>query len=323
MTSLQSPHNLEYSVSESAHVSEHAATFRGWADNKMHQLAKYSPFKGVMRDHQATSNVRFSSERVETPALEQIGQIPLDKVVFAQGVSQEEVLVNGRFVGPDTIYVASGKSLHAVTKSAVLTNWLMVDKDFFFETLTPERSVFSEELPFEFFIRAGESQCFALESAFEEHFESLNSTTSPSTNTQLSGTRILGCANAILMFALESERLRLGSSTRTYIVERSCQLFLENVQNEDFGVLDLCNHLRVSRRTLQYSFETILGLSPIAYMRSVRLNIARRSLLDVSLGKIQEAALDAGFNHLGRFSKYYSDFYGELPSETVNRALNA
>ncbi|MNE60088.1 transcriptional regulator EutR [compost metagenome] len=65
-----------------------------------------------------------------------------------------------------------------------------------------------------------------------------------------------------------------------------------------------------------------MGMSPSNYIRIVRLNVARKLLLLSPSERIQGAAMDAGFNHLGRFSKYYHEFYGELPSETLSRCLN-
>jgi len=55
------------------------------------------------------------------------------------------------------------------------------------------------------------------------------------------------------------------------------------------------------------------------HMRSVRLDMARQAMIRKPGGKIQGAALDAGFGHVARFSKYYFDFYGELPSATAAR----
>lgn len=63
-------------------------------------------------------------------------------------------------------------------------------------------------------------------------------------------------------------------------------------------------------------------MSPSNYVRTVRLNVARKFMLLSPHDNIQGAALDAGFSHLGRFSKYYQDFFGKLPSQALGRVAN-
>jgi len=80
----------------------------------------------------------------------------------------------------------------------------------------------------------------------------------------------------------------------------------------------LCEKLFVSRRTLQYCFEGVLGISPIAYLRTVRLNGARRHLRegmsDKSVGEIAGAW---GFGNFSQFSCDYKKLFGETPSASM------
>lgn len=86
-------------------------------------------------------------------------------------------------------------------------------------------------------------------------------------------------------------------------------------------VPDLCEHLHVSRRTLQYCFEDVLGISPIQYLRIVRLNGARRALREhhAPSRKVSEIAADWGFWHLGQFSSDYRKLFGKSPSESLRQ----
>ncbi len=45
------------------------------------------------------------------------------------------------------------------------------------------------------------------------------------------------------------------------------------------NVLDLCQQLYVSRRTLQNAFHAILGIGPNAWLKRIRLNAVRRELI--------------------------------------------
>lgn len=85
---------------------------------------------------------------------------------------------------------------------------------------------------------------------------------------------------------------------------------------------DLCELTHVSRRTLQYCFEQVLGLSPLQYLRLMRLNAVRRLLL-AGLEEGDTIALLAaryGFWHAGQFSADYKGLFGEPPSATLARA---
>lgn len=106
------------------------------------------------------------------------------------------------------------------------------------------------------------------------------------------------------------------AGTRRYIVERCHQWLLEQYQ-EPPSVLELCKRLKVSRRTLQYSFQSVAAVSPVQYLRSVRLNGARRSMRQYPQLGIADIAARWGFEHPSYFSLEYQKLFGELPS--VNR----
>lgn len=81
---------------------------------------------------------------------------------------------------------------------------------------------------------------------------------------------------------------------------------------------------RVGVRSLREGFRTHMGTTPLAYLRSVRLDLARRDLLAVAEGHVSQTVTDValrwGFMHLGRFTGHYRKAYGETPSQTVRSA---
>jgi len=87
-------------------------------------------------------------------------------------------------------------------------------------------------------------------------------------------------------------------------------------------VFDLCAHTYTSRRTLQYCFEEVVGVSPAAFLKTMRLNGVRRDLVETA-GKlpIGDIAARWGFWHLSQFSVDYKRLFGELPSVTAKRTL--
>lgn len=75
---------------------------------------------------------------------------------------------------------------------------------------------------------------------------------------------------------------------------------------------DLAVMAGMSLRALQDGFRDVVGTSPTAYLRAVRLDRARE---DIRAGvAVTEAATRWGFFHLGRFAGYYRARFGELPS---------
>jgi AraC family transcriptional regulator, ethanolamine operon transcriptional activator len=113
------------------------------------------------------------------------------------------------------------------------------------------------------------------------------------------------------------KRQRHGSSSGSYIVEKCHRLTLEDKLNPP-SVNELCQRLRVSRRTVQNGFHSVAETTPINYMRSVRLNGVRRELMttrgaELSIG---DAAGRWGFFHLSHFAADYEELFGELPSHT-------
>jgi AraC family transcriptional regulator, ethanolamine operon transcriptional activator len=82
---------------------------------------------------------------------------------------------------------------------------------------------------------------------------------------------------------------------------------------------ELCQLTHVSRRTLQYSFTAILGISPLQFLRLTRLNRVRRALRTASPEQsVTEIATYWGFWHLGQFAHDYKQQFGECPSHTLS-----
>jgi AraC-like DNA-binding protein len=79
----------------------------------------------------------------------------------------------------------------------------------------------------------------------------------------------------------------------------------------------------VSVRSLQQDFRRHMGLSPMAYLREVRLRRAHRSLLesDPSTTTVAAIAYQWGFTNLGRFAAVHTARYDELPAATLRRNL--
>lgn len=114
------------------------------------------------------------------------------------------------------------------------------------------------------------------------------------------------------------ERRDITHATYSDIVSR-CEKHLRDRPEEPVTVLELCRALRCSRRTLQTSFQRVADVTPVGYLRTIRLNAVRRMLRTTSVQQlgVGEAAASWGFTHLGYFAREYRDLFGELPSQTT------
>ena len=83
------------------------------------------------------------------------------------------------------------------------------------------------------------------------------------------------------------------------------------------SVADLCRHFGVSRRTLQYAFEEVTGMNPVAHLRALRLNGVRREIKTSDPDMlVMDIAARWGFRHSSYFTASYKGLFGEVPSKT-------
>ncbi|WP_141440330.1 helix-turn-helix domain-containing protein [Vreelandella titanicae] len=110
--------------------------------------------------------------------------------------------------------------------------------------------------------------------------------------------------------------------TRRYIVDR-CHALSKMHPDNPPSMMALCHQLNISRRTLQYSFQAETGQSPVHYLRALRLNAVRRSLMRDPTLCLADAAAQQGFFHQSYFSREYRRLFLELPSDTRKRSQEA
>jgi len=108
------------------------------------------------------------------------------------------------------------------------------------------------------------------------------------------------------------------STSRAVQVFRRARDYIHHHLPDGISVVTLCRHLGVSRRSLECVFRSVIDMGPGSYVRMLQLNRIRRDLMSdadatLSIGVI---AARHGIWHWSRFSRYYRQLFGELPSET-------
>ncbi len=109
---------------------------------------------------------------------------------------------------------------------------------------------------------------------------------------------------------LESHEPRVAAAIRV----------MEQHVDDTLNIEQVAAQLDLSVRMLEYLFRDTMNLSPAAYYRRLRLQIARRMVVDTRL-QLQEIAIRTGFNSLSSFSRQFKNHYRQSPGECRKQAL--
>jgi transcriptional regulator GlxA family with amidase domain len=96
--------------------------------------------------------------------------------------------------------------------------------------------------------------------------------------------------------------------------------FIDEHAGEPITLNEIAVAARLSPRGVQAAFRRHLDTTPLAYLRSVRMERAHRDLQSAQPANGENVAMIAarwGFAHLGRFAIDYRRRYGSYPSQTL------
>jgi len=108
--------------------------------------------------------------------------------------------------------------------------------------------------------------------------------------------------------------------------EETALLIREQVYNHMDGkttIKSLSKQYSVSEKTLQNSFKSLFGFTPNKFLRYLKLNLVYHDLESAQLKKttVLNIATKWGFIHMGHFSNYYTELFGENPSQTLSKSI--
>ena len=101
---------------------------------------------------------------------------------------------------------------------------------------------------------------------------------------------------------------------------RRAQDFITAHAHEQISPEQLAGIAGVSLRSLYSGFREFLGVSPMQYLRDLRMENVREELVNGEATNVAGVALRWGFAHLGRFSTEDKQRYGETPRQTLRQA---
>jgi len=105
-----------------------------------------------------------------------------------------------------------------------------------------------------------------------------------------------------------------------FFLKSADHFILEHI-GETLPVGRMAEHCGVSQRTLEKAFADLRGLTPVAHMRNLRLDHARRALEEGD-ATVTQVAARFGFRSLTTFALEYRRRFGAAPSRTKRAIAN-
>ncbi len=129
-------------------------------------------------------------------------------------------------------------------------------------------------------------------------------------------------ASALVCFPHNWEEPPQGPARTPTAALRRAKTFIDEHASAPITLTDIADEARLSARHLQGEFRRYYDTTPMAYLRRVRLDLARDALVhaDPADGdSVARIARASGFSHPGRFAAAYHEAFGEYPLQTLLR----
>lgn len=325
---LFSVHTVQFSD-----VDEQASMLTGW-EQEYQQLGS-GRFVGAL-DMVQTEEFSFIRERTNTALHERIVPPREQLVIGICNTTVQGHLLNGRPLTQDQLIVLDGSRAHHIrTNGPIELLGISVQRELFLSQLLEQDDASVRKWLDLSVLQLDTATAGMLRHYFSVVFDLLNTTPGKAARTisprALASTAI---SNVALALSLNQGHHDLESTLpsrqrRERIVQNAID-YMRLHAGEEIGILDVCRATHVSRRTLQYCFEERLDISPLQYLKALRLNAAHREIKrrtgeershdrQATIGNL--AAL-CGFNHPSRFASEYKKMFGVLPSETVLKSVS-
>ncbi|WP_052050427.1 helix-turn-helix domain-containing protein [Leptolyngbya sp. KIOST-1] len=125
---------------------------------------------------------------------------------------------------------------------------------------------------------------------------------------------------AALPLQLAPSTLRAPALRRSPLVKQAEDYMVAHL-DQPLTLADLCQALGTSSRALSYGFQDIFGMSPMAYLKTLRLMGVHRALKTAHPDRntVTNIAGQFGFWSMNHFALDYKQMFGESPQETLKR----
>lgn len=310
---------IAYRVTESCDPEQHSRALAGW--DHVYEQVECAPFHGRLTEVRLGS-VHISRDEIRNPigyrgatvndALTFIVFLPTQGTAFCRGrpVSANRIVKFPSDYSHRAICNGPTDTITITADESAFLDYAISVTDGAFDRQTLRRSLYVDD---PHTVRTFLNSALSI-------MEQTSSDPGLLEN-ELWRTRTVDVMRQFLLELLQAELampLKLPpASTRAYIVDKAIE-YMEAHLSDALVTARVCDAIRVCPRTLRYSFEEIVGVSPKRYLLALRLHAARRALCRGNAeNSIHRIAQQCGFNHMGRFAQCYRVAFGELPSEAI------
>ena len=303
--SLPADRTVEFSA-----IEEMEETFaNAGIEQPMRQNGKGS-FRAALAQ-KTTTEAEFISDRYNRSLSMHLAPISNSVgIVFPRSVSGD-FLVGGENIGNDKLVVVPpGPGVDIVGPSLIGSETIFISEERFAqltETLCPT----FEKPEITTLFEGDHAQLHALRQAVTDivaHSE-LGSNGEEAANI---------VASSIAWMGESSKRqlpIEISESAACINVAKIAQQYVESHYQESVHIEDLCRVTGVGARTMQRCFRKYFDMSVSTYLKTLRLDSARRALLKEHSSEltVTDIAMSNGCNHLGRFSVEFREQFGVSP----------
>lgn len=114
-------------------------------------------------------------------------------------------------------------------------------------------------------------------------------------------------------FALENMGVEIITSEDRFM-QRLCGVVEKNISEPNLNIERFCTEIGMSRANLYRKIKTATNLSPLEYVKTIRLQVASKMLKETDLS-VTEISERVGFNSLINFSASFKKHYGLSPTK--------
>lgn len=312
---LPHPHPPTVRVVEAMDADEHAGHLTNW--EQCYDQTTAGDFHGLLEEMQLPAMQVFRESTSQ--GMRQSCCVWPDALWFGLPYSTRNTRINGRVTAPSSVLVRPGGCEFELITPADYTIYGVVIQQ---SALHTAAARLGYDLDWE---HLGQAELVHADPAAHHRcLQALNTllhAAAPPGGDAPLQQAVLDALLPVLDHSVVDPRCSSSFARRQRVVGKARDYLLAH-HDRAVTVPELCQALYVSRRTLQYCFEDVLGINPVQYLRILRLNGARRQLREADTRHVRDVAADWGFWHFSQFSSDYRKLFGHSPSETLKQGLH-
>jgi len=116
------------------------------------------------------------------------------------------------------------------------------------------------------------------------------------------------------ILSIEFDNPKLFSADKEFL-KKMRDTVIENISDSSFNINNLIDKAFLSERQLRRRIKELTGLSPLEFIRQIRLLQAKELLSKQAFNSIAEISVAVGFNNPHYFSRLFKNMFGKSPAE--------